>query len=159
MSNGGNMLDSIRGLFSSGGGGRDRRRRRQRDPVRERLERVEQIVSGVEMAADALDEQLKGLRREAKEAAAGVLEAARSLARAGERDGGEGTGPGEGSDVAGELSRCVDALEELHYRLLRIEVHPEVQSEEEREQAAGRARESVQRVREVADSVSGSRVA
>jgi len=155
------MLDSIRGLFSSGGGGRDRRRRRQRDPVEERLERVEQIVSGVEMAADALDEQMKGLRREARETAADVLEAARGLVPAGEGDGGQGTGTGRGggSDVAGELSRCVDALEEIHYRLLRVRVHPEVQSEEEREGAAERARESVQRAREVADSVSESRAA
>lgn len=158
MSNGGSILDSIRGLFSSssGGGGSREARGRERDPVRERLERVEQIHSGVEMASSALADDLKQLRRESREAASAVLERARSSVP----DGDDGSDGSAGSrEILEDLSRCVDALEDLHYRLLQVEVHPEVESDEKREQAAERARDAVQRAREVADSLTGATAA
>lgn len=152
MSNGGSILDSIRGLFSSssGGGGSRDARGREVDPVRERMERVEQIHSGVEMASSALADDLKKLRRESRETASAVLERARSRVPD-EDDGSDGSAGSR--EILEDLSRCVDALEDLHYRLLRVEVRPEVQSDEEREQAADRARDAVQRAREVADSL------
>ncbi len=147
MSNGGSILDSIQGLFSSSSGGGSREARAsESSPVLERVERVEQIRSGVEMAASALDDEMKQLRRESREAASAALEAARSR----EPDDGEAAGAG----AVEELSPCIDALEELHYRLIRVEVHPDIQSDEERQQAADRARDAVQRVRDVADSLS-----
>lgn len=158
MSNGGSILDSIRGLFSSssGDGGSREARGREGDPVRERMERVEQIHSGVEMASSALADDLKQLRRESREAASAVLETARSRVP----DEGDGRDGSAGSrEILEDLSRCVDALEELHYRLLQVEVHPEVESDEEREQAADRARDAVQRAREVADSLTGATAA
>ena len=147
MSNGGSILDSIQGLFSSssGGGGSRERRGRESDPVRERMERVEQIHSGVEMASSALADEMKQLRRESREAGSAVLEAARRRVPEDSGRAGEGT--------VEDLSRCVDALEELHYRLLRVEVHPEVQSDEDRERAADRARDAVRQAREVAESL------
>lgn len=132
---------------------------RDRDPVEERVERIDQIASGVEMAADALEEGMKGLRRESKEVAAALRDRAASRVPGGEGDGAGEAGPAPGGDVAGDLSRCVDALEELHYRLLQIEVHPEVQSEEERERAADRAREAVEGAREVAESLAATKAA
>lgn len=155
MSNGGSILDSIRGLFSSSGGANRQAGRRDRDPVRDRMDRVEQIASGVGMAADALPDEMKELQRESKEAAGAVVESARS--RVPEGDDGSAAGAA-GREVVEDLSRCVDALEELHYRLLQIEVHPEVESDDERRQAADRAREALQRAREVADSL-GQRTA
>lgn len=154
MSNGGSIVDSIQGLFSSSGGGSRDAREGERDPVRDRMERVEQIASGVRMAADALTDETKELKRESKETAGSVLEAARG--RVPDGDGGSGSA---GREAVEELSRCVDALEELHYRLLQIEVHPEVQSEEERERAAERAREALRRAREAADSLAGATAA
>lgn len=159
MSNGGSILDSIRGLFSSssgGGGSREARGREGGDPVRERMERVEQIHSGVEMASSALADDLKQLRRESREAASAVLERARSSVPDGD-DVGDGSAGSR--EILEDLSRCVDALEDLHYRLLQVEVHPEVESDEEREQAAERARDAVQRAREVADSLTGATAA
>lgn len=153
MSSGGSILDSIQGLFSSGGGAREARAD-DRDPARDRLERIEQIVSGVQMAADALPDSLSELSRESTEAAATVLEAARNRVP-GDEDESETTGRAR-EDAVEAVSRGVDVLEELHYRLLRIEVHPEVQTEEEREDAAERARESVRRAREVADALAES---
>lgn len=147
MSNGGSIMDSIQGLFSSSSGGGSREARTSESaPVLERVERVEQIRSGVEMAASALDDEMKDLRRESREAASAALEAARSR----EPEDGDAAG----AEAVEDLSRCVDAMEELHYRLIRIEVHPDIQSDEERQQAADRARDAVQRVRDVADSLS-----
>lgn len=158
MSNGGSILDSIRGLFSStsGGGGSRDAGGRKTDPVRERMERVDQIHSGVEMASNALPDELKMLRRESREAASAALEAARSRVP---EEGEETEGSAAGRDDVEPLSRCVEALEDLHYRLLQIEVHPDVQSDEEREQAAESAREAVRRVRQAADSLTGATAA
>lgn len=153
MSNGGSILDSIQGLFSSssGGGGSREGRGRESDPLRQRLERVEQIHSGVEMASNALGDEMRGLRRESKEAADAVLSSARArVPEERAEDTREGTANRE---ILEDLSRCVDALEELHYRLIQVEVHPEVQSDEEREQAADHAREALGRAREVADGL------
>lgn len=160
MSNGGNLLDGLKGLFSSGGGGRDVEGR-DRDPDRERLERVEQLAAGVDKAAAALDDEMGELRRESREATEAVLERARALAprRGGENDGSDDDGAersGAG-ESARELDRCVDALEDLHYRLVRIEVHPELQGDEEgRGRAREEARESVETARELARSLSGA---
>lgn len=153
MSNGGSILDSIQGLFSSSGGGGSREGRGgEGDPLRQRLERVEQIHSGVEMASNALADEMKELRRESKEVADAVLSSAR--ARVPEERGEDGTREGTANrEILEDLSRCVDALEDLHYRLLQVEVHPEVQSDEERQQAADRAREAVGHAREVADAL------
>lgn len=145
-------MDSIRGLFTDSGGVREPGDG-EGDPVRERLGRAEQIASGVRMAAAALEEDLSELRRGAEEAAEAVLEAARSRAPGPEERDAERGGGAPGREAAEALSRSVDALEDLHYRLLRIEVHPEVRSEEERERTADRAREAVERAREVADSL------
>lgn len=150
MSNGGSLLDSIRGLFSDSGGGRDSGER-EADPLSARLERVEQVAAGVEMAAAALEDDMGELRRGAEEAADAALEAARSRSPV-DRDGSGEGGPAE-REAAEALSRAVDALEDLHYRLLRVEVHPEAQSAEERERAAGRAREAVENAREAADGL------
>lgn len=159
MSNGGNLLDGLQGLFSSGDGGRDVEGR-DRDPGRERLERVEQLATGVDKAAAALDDEMGELRRESREAAEAVLDRARALApgTGGEDDGSGDDGaerPGAG-EAARELDRCVDALEDLHYRLVRIEVHPELQGDEEgRERAREEARESVEAARELARTLPG----
>lgn len=151
MSNGGSLLDSIQGLFSSSDGGRGAGRKGEADPLSARLERVEQIAAGVEMAAAALEDDMSELRRRAEEAAGAVLEAARE--RTPEDRGGSGEGGEAPRESVEALSRSVDALEELHYRLLRVEVHPGVRSEEERERAAERAREAVADSREAADAL------
>lgn len=157
-------MDGIRGLFSSGGGGREAEAPSS-DPVDERMERVEQIASGVEMAAAALSEEMRGLRREATGAADAVVEAARARASEGRgRDDASGDGgpPDAGApdrQALEALSRCVDVLEELHYRLLRIEVHPDLSTGEERERGAGAARDAVEEARELADSLAGSAAA
>ncbi|MFB6368201.1 MAG: hypothetical protein ABEJ00_01095 [Gemmatimonadota bacterium] len=150
MSNGGSLLDSITGLFSSGGGGTESRGSTQ-DPVEARLERVEQVAEGVRMASAALEDDVKELRREAEEAAEQALEAARERAP---EDGDAGPGEdGPSREAIGALDRCIEALEELHYRVVRVEAHPGVDSDEERERAAEQAMESVGRLREVADSM------
>lgn len=154
MSNGGSLIDRIRRTFSSGGGSRDGGAT-GRDPVEERLERVEQIASGVEMAAAALSDEMKQLRRDAVGAAEAVHEAARARApRRPDRDEPAAGASSPEPEALDALSRCVDALEDLHYRLLRIEVHPELSVEEERERAAEAAREAVEEARAVADSLS-----
>lgn len=159
MSNGGSLIDSIRNLFSTSGPER-RAGGEERDPVEARMERVEQVASGVEMAAAALPGDRKQLRREAEGAAEAVLEAARARRSeggegspgAGGGEGDEGPSPGRRQRVQ-ELGRLVEALEELHYRVLRCEVHPEIRAEDELEAAADRAREAADRAREVADEV------
>lgn len=155
MSNVG-MMDAIRGLFTSGDGGGREAERPEEDPVEARVERVDQVASGVRMAAASLSDDRKGLRRQAEEAADAALDAARrgkdSVADAGPDGEGDGADPGTRRTIQ-ELSGCIDALEELHYRLLRIEVHPEARAEDDREAAAGRARESVERVRETVESL------
>lgn len=143
-------MDSIRGLFSDSGGGRDAGEG-EADPLSGRLERVEQVAAGAEMAAAALEDDMSELRRGAEEAADAVLEAARS--RAPEDRDGSGEGGAAARETIEALSRSVEALEELHFRLLQVEVHPEVQPEEERERAAERAREAVAHAREVADAL------
>lgn len=159
MSNGGSLIDSIRNLFSSSGPERAARGP-ERDPVEARMERVEQVASGMEMAAAALPEERKQLRREAEGAADAVLEAARARlpeggggsTGPGGDEGDEGTSPGRRQRIQ-ELGRLAEALEELHYRVLRCEVHPEVRAEDEIEAAAERVREAAGRAREVADEV------
>lgn len=155
MSNGGSLMDSIKGLFSSGRGGGTESRTPRKDPVEARMDRVEQVAEGVRMAAAALEDDVKELRREAEVAADAVLEAARE--RAAEVGGGgtrEAAGPErEDREIIETLGRCIDVLEELHYRVLRVEVHPDVQSEEERGQAAERASEAADRAREAAGSL------
>lgn len=154
MSNGGSMIDSIRKLFSSSARAGETEGS-ERNPVEGRMARVEQIASGVEMAAAALPEERKQLRREAQEVAEAALEAARS--RLPEGAGGDDAGPpaageGEGEAVE-ELARLSGALEELHYRILRCEVHPDVQADEQIEAAADRAREAAEGARRLADEL------
>lgn len=150
MSNGGSMIDSIRELFSSSGRAGETEGT-EGDPVEGRMARVEQIASGVEMAASALPEERKQLRREAEAAAEAALEAARS--RLPEGGGGGDAAPpaaGEGAGTVEALTRLSGALEELHYRLLQCEVHPDVQDDEEIEAAADRAREAAEGARRLA---------
>lgn len=151
MSNGGSVMDSIRGLFSSGGGGQTSRSP-DRDPVEARMGRIEQIASGVRMAAAALEDDLKGLRREAEEVAGSALEAARERVGSERSEGSAATGA-DRSGTADALSRVADALEELHYRVVRIEVHRDVESDEDRERAAEEARDSLERVRDAVEGL------
>lgn len=165
MSSGGSILDSLRSFFSSSGGGREAEEPEQ-DPVEARMERVEQIASGVRMAAAALPDERRELSREAEEAADAVLEAARSRAAEGRaeaaREGGDAPAGGASTDGRRRLerlARCTEVLEELHYRLLRCEVHPEVRTDEERDRAADRARESVERAADLAGSLTDTAAA
>lgn len=142
------MLDWIRDLFS-GQGPRREPGATERDSLEARVERVEQIASGVEMAAAALEEDRKRLRRQAEDAAEAAVDAARS-GRPRSSAEAEAGGPPDRRRAAEALARLTEGLEELHYDLLRCEIHPEVRAEEEREAAADRAREAVERVRDLA---------